>query len=207
MENKNFRDHYFKPGVPAQNYYPTARSTPLLNRAGDLLHLIPSGEQVLVLELLDGEQLIDVKYTLPEAKPATATFTGTGTGIPLNGQQFIAGSKTYTFETTLTNVDGNIHIKGSLDAQTDAIVAAINLGAGSGTDYAAAMTVNPDFYATKLGSGIILLTAKTPGAAGNSLATTDTADNWVFGAATAQGGSNNSGKTIAGLVDKNNISF
>lgn len=78
---------------------------------------------------------------------ATRVLTSTGTA-PANGTTVRIGSKVYTFQTTLTNVDGNVLIGGSAAIALDNLRAAINLSAGAGTTYAAATTAHPEVVAT-----------------------------------------------------------
>lgn len=64
---------------------------------------------------------------------------------PSDGQTVTVGGKTYTFQATLTNVDGNVLIGANLAASIQSLAAAMNLGngtrgTGSGTLYAAATT-------------------------------------------------------------------
>ncbi len=93
---------------------------------------------------------------------------------PTNGQSITIGLKTYTFQTVLTNADGNILIGASI-AQTQAnLYAAITLTGIPGTQYASATTLNQDVDATPFSSNILVLTAKVGGTAGNSIATTST---------------------------------
>lgn len=113
---------------------------------------------------------------------ATANFADTET--------VTTGSKTYQFQTVLTNVDGNVLIGASASDSLDNLIAAINLGAGSGTLYAAATTANT-FVSAAAGAGDTLVaTARTAGTGGNSIATTETGANASWGAATLAGGSN-----------------
>jgi hypothetical protein len=67
----------------------------------------------------------------------------TATGQPANGNTVTIGSKVYTFQTVLTNVDGNVFIGATLAISLANLLAAMNLGAGSGTAYAAATTKAP----------------------------------------------------------------
>lgn len=50
------------------------------------------------------------------------------------------GAKVYTFQTVLTDVDGNVLIGASASASIDNLVAAVNLAAGAGTTYATTTT-------------------------------------------------------------------
>ena len=54
-----------------------------------------------------------------------AAATLTLTGQPLDGETLTIGSKIYTFQDTLVNADGNIHIQASVATDITAIVAAI----------------------------------------------------------------------------------
>jgi hypothetical protein len=128
------------------------------------------------------------KYLTDVTVGARASGTLTATANFANGETVTTGTKTYTFQTVLTNVDGNVLIGGSLAASLSNIAAAINLGAGSGTVYAAATTANTFVYAVA-GATTLLVTALQAGAAANATATTETAANASFGAATLTGGS------------------
>lgn len=72
---------------------------------------------------------------------ATSVFTFNGV-VPSNTHNCVVGGKTYTFVTILTNVDGNVLIGADAAACQANLLAAITLGAGAGTTYAAATTAN-----------------------------------------------------------------
>ena len=94
---------------------------------------------------------------------------------PANNEQFTIGSKTYTFQTVLTNVDGNILIGATLAATKQNVIDAINLTSMIGTQYAASMSEHPQVSAATSWSGNnLIITAKIGGSAGNSIATTET---------------------------------
>ena len=81
-------------------------------------------------------------------------------------------SKVYAFQDTLTDVDGNVHIGVAATNTLDNLIAAIVLGAGSGTDYATSMTLHPTVTAAAGTGDTMDAEAKTAGAAGNSIVTT-----------------------------------
>ncbi len=118
---------------------------------------------------------------------AAWAFLGT-TGNFGDGDTVTIGANVYTFQTTLTNVAGHVHIGGSVATSLSNLVAAITAGAGSGTAYAAATVVHPDVTAAlsdageDLGSlGSLRVTALVDGVEGNAIATTTTAANgWWF---------------------------
>lgn len=120
------------------------------------------------------------------ASPVAAQGTLTMDTNPTDGDTMTVGSRTYTFEASLTDVDGNIQIGGTLADTKANLVAAFDLSGTAGTDYAASMTAHPSVDIAAFVGDDAVLTAHTPGAAGNSIATTETftAVTNVFDAAT-----------------------
>lgn len=108
--------------------------------------------------------------------------------IPLDTETVTIGGKVYTFQTVLTNVNGNVLIGASATTAMANLASAINLTAGAGTTYATAMTIHPTVSAN--GGNPLILTAKTAGLGGNGITTTETLTNGSFGAATLTGGAN-----------------
>lgn len=97
---------------------------------------------------------------------------------PGNGHTVTIDGKVYTFQTVLTNVDGNVFIGASAAASLENLRRAINLMSGAGTNYATAMTLHSTVFAypTRSGSGlsgVLRVQAKTTGTAGNSLAVSE----------------------------------
>jgi hypothetical protein len=120
-----------------------------------------------------------------------ATGTLTLVANVTDGDTVTIGGKVYTFEAALTNVDGHVDIGATASDTLDNLIAAINLGAGSGTAYAAATTLHPSVRAAAGAGDTMVVTAKVAvGAAGNSIATTETLTNAgnVWAAATLTGG-------------------
>ena len=98
-----------------------------------------------------------------------------------DANEVVLGSTTYVFQTVLTNVAGHVLIGGSAAASLSNLIAAITLGAGSGTVYAALTTVNASAEAYAQTSTMMKARAVTAGAAGNSIACSTTAANasWI----------------------------
>jgi len=163
----------------------------------------PTCDHVLSSDQVDGNndfwELLD--YNTWYQCAGTTGFANTGTGLkdgiaaqgtlslpinPSNGDTFTIDSKVYTMQDTLTDVDGNIKIGASASETQGNIKAAINLEAGAGTKYAASMTLHPTVSCGSWSSDDAVMTAKTKGSAGNSIATTDTftAEQNQFDAAT-----------------------
>lgn len=107
----------------------------------------------------------------------------------LDGEDVTIGTKTYTFQATLTNVDGNVHIGATVEETLDNLKNAINLGPGAGTDYAAATTKNADIEAVDSAvANKLNLYAIVAGTAGNSLDTTENLTDGSFAELTLTGG-------------------
>lgn len=93
----------------------------------------------------------------------------------VDGDTVTIGSRTYTFQDTLTNTDGNVKISGTANGTIDNLVAHINLESGAGTAYAASGTIHAEASARR----IITATMSVFGAdeANTVLATTQSATN------------------------------
>jgi hypothetical protein len=121
---------------------------------------------------------------------ASVAFTETSTNNFVNGDTVAVGGKTYTFQTTLTNVANNVALGASFALSAANLVAAINLSTGSGTAYAAATAVNANVWASLAGT-VITFTALLGGAAGNAITSVYTAAGTAAGVmsgATLSGG-------------------
>jgi hypothetical protein len=132
-----------------------------------------------------------------------ATGTLTIATNPTNGDTIVIGSRTYTFQDTLTNVDGHVKIGANAAATQVNLVHAIMLNGGTvGTDYATAMTKHAYVTISDFSTNVATVTAKSAGTDGNSLATTDTltaaADG--FAAATLTGGKDDIASCDSALV-------
>jgi hypothetical protein len=153
---------------------------------------IKRGVDKLNLELHELERkrvlIASDKYLTDVAVGVKATGTLTNTANYADTETVTTGTKIYQFQTVLTNVDGNVLIGATASDSLDNLIAAINLGAGSGTLYAAATTANT-FVSAVAGAGDTLVaTALVGGTAGNTIATTETSANASWGAATLLGG-------------------
>ena len=105
-----------------------------------------------------------------------------------DGDTVTIDSKVYTFQASLTDVDGNIHIGASASDTLDNFIAAINLDGPGLPDYADAMTLHPTVSAVAGAGDTMDIHAKTGGTAGNSIATTDDNLNVAWGDTTMSGG-------------------
>lgn len=131
-----------------------------------------------------------IGFDIRQNTQATAVLTSDTTNVS-NGDTVTVGSKVYTFQTALTNVDGNVLIGANAAASLANLAAAATLGAGSGTTYAAATTANTAISNAVATSTTVTFTASEttqPGTKGNSLASTETSTHLSFGGATFSGG-------------------
>lgn len=136
---------------------------------------------------------IEVKQEITEyvdglAKGFYATGVLTFSGQPNNGDTVTIDSKTYTFQTSLTDSDGNVKIGADAEESARNFVSAINLFVpGAGDHYAASMTVHPTVGALR-NDNLVEVTAEERGTDGNSIVTTETGANLAFGGSTLDGG-------------------
>jgi hypothetical protein len=138
------------------------------------------------------------KVAVSSANAADVLYAGTLTfsAAPTDTETITIGSKVYTFQAILTNVDGNVFIGASASDCLDNLIAAINLDpAGAGSLYAAAMTANAAPTSAVAGDGDTLtLYAKS------AIATTDgMGADGAWGAATTVAGTGAQKVTIYGL--------
>ena len=91
---------------------------------------------------------------------------------PTDADDYTIDVKTYVLEDSLTDVDGNVNIGGTLAQAKLNIISAMNLSGVAGTDYALSMTAHPTVDAAAFISDDAVFTAKVAGRAGNDIATT-----------------------------------
>jgi hypothetical protein len=154
-------------------------------------------------KLMGAETSPDASFGGAWADLDAAVGVLTLTGNAANTETVTIGAKTYTFQDTLTNVNGNVKVGASASASIDNLIAAINLGAGAGALYAAATTLHPTVSASVGAGDTMGVTAKTKGTDGNAIATTETMGSGEFGAATLTGGKDGHG-AIGDVADEVN---
>lgn len=109
----------------------------------------------------------------------TATGTLTTSGSIANGNLVVIGTRTYTFVTALTPVNGQVLIGGSTAIALDHLKAAVNLDTGNGTLYAAA-SAHPTVAATTNTINSQAFEALMSGASGNAIGTVAIGNNLSF---------------------------
>lgn len=127
----------------------------------------------------DGAVLVD----------ATGTLTVSSTG-PLEGESFSIGDQVYTFRATPV-LPYEVDISATPATQASNIAAAINAGAGSGTEYGAGTLAHPDVEAS-VASAVVTITSKVGGTAGNAIGLAENATNVVASGANLSGGTGTS---------------
>lgn len=130
--------------------------------------------------------ILEITRPLSPFKFAGGTLSASG---PItNSEDVMLDTKTYIIETALTNTDGNV-LQGATEVETLAnLAAAITLGTGKGTLYAADTTLHPTVTAESSGN-MLTATAKAPGVGGNSIVSTENclSAQWINGATFVEG--------------------
>ncbi len=108
---------------------------------------------------------------LPAGINVAATAILTLGGNAANGNTVTIDGKIYTFQTVLTDVDGNIFIGAAATDTIDNLIAAITLAAGAGTLYATSTTLHPSVTAVAGAGDTMDASAKAAGVIGNAIAT------------------------------------
>lgn len=134
-----------------------------------------------------------------------AQGTLTVTGQPLNTETVTIGGKVYTFQTVLTNVDGNIFIGATAAASLQNLKDAVNLTGTPGTQYAAAMTANTGVVANTITATTLQFVARIAGLVSNLIASTETLTNGSFGGGLLTGGLGDLFTDIRALIAVNQI--
>jgi hypothetical protein len=117
-----------------------------------------------------------------------ATGTITLSGQPSNADTVTIGSKTYTFKSSYTNVDGDVTIGADAAHTILNLQAAVNLGAGAGTAYAVAMTANGEAKISAVTSTTATVSALDHGTIGNHLPLAKSGTNLAVSGTTLSGG-------------------
>lgn len=121
---------------------------------------------------------------------ASATGVLTGSANYADAETVTIDGKVYTFQATLTEADGHVHVGANLAASITNLFNAINgTGGTAGTDYAAATVAHQRVTASASTSTTLTVAARVGGPAGALITTTETAANATWGGATLAGGS------------------
>ena len=142
--------------------------------------------RVYELDTHDAETITgDVRVDVSGGSTVKSQGTLTLNSNPGDAETVTIDGKVYTLELVLTDVDGHVLIGGTASITLDNLIDAINLGAGAGTDYAAATTLHPTVSAAAGAADTMVATAKEGGTAGDAIATTeglvDVASTWDAG--------------------------
>jgi hypothetical protein len=166
--------NYFK---QLRIYDPSAESAPF-NIAANDGHIVgdltvePSREQYANRVIVRFNAAATQAYAFLDGRFGGAAIADTNT--------VVIGSRTYTFQTTLTDVNGNVKVGATIADSLNNLIAAITGGSGSGTLYAHSTTVNSQVEAVLQETNMIRVRAITGGAAGNSIGVSTTASlHWI----------------------------
>lgn len=127
-----------------------------------------------------------------DARAATQTLTLSGNAVA--DETVVVGGKTYTWKAAPTTVANEVEVGASASVSIDNLIAAINLDpAGSGVVYGSLTTINANVSAAAGAGDTMVVTARVPGVAGNSITSTETMTNGAWGAGTLANGSDEGG--------------
>lgn len=131
-----------------------------------------------------------------------ATGVLTNTDVVVTTNTVVVGGKTYTFQATLTNVDGNVQMgaAGAVAESFQNLLNAINLTGTPGTDYATLMTKNKQVRCTSAALLVLNVQATVVGTVGNLIASTAGLDNGAWGAVTLENGAGDSDEVALDLA-------
>lgn len=187
-EHQNGRFLLCTSGQPVQDEGQYAQNILRLAGVGKHGETVTIGDDVYYLTTKDdasvaveGQIAIDLHGGATVKAQGKYTVAG---GDAADTETLVINGKTYTLQTVLTNVDGNVLIGATPEDTIDNMVAAINGGAGAGTKYAAATTVHTTVTASKSSTDKLIITAIIGGTAGNAYTLAGTAAHWTRDAAT-----------------------
>lgn len=169
--------------------------------AGTLLNAptVELPDDAIAFQTIDGLAPNDNNFV--EAALVAATGTLTLTANPLDTETVVMDAVTYKFVTALAAAN-DVLIGATADDSLDNLVAAVNAAAGEGVTYGTGTVQNATIIASDLPNAQILATARTPGSAGNALATTTTVTGGSWAGATLADGADipaNSEYTVSQL--------
>lgn len=116
--------------------------------------------------------------------PVAAANTLTLTANPVINQTVTIGNRTYLFiaSDAVFTEDNQVKLGATASDTLDNLIAAINGAAGAGTTYATALVAHVDVTAAAGAGDTMVVTAKTAGAAGSLIETSETLTdgNWTY---------------------------
>ena len=112
------------------------------------------------------------------------------TGNALDDETLAMDSLIYRFQDTLTNLGGNVKIGANASDSLDNLIAAIMLGDGAGTKYAASTLRHPTVSAAVQPGDVMIAFSTAIGTAGNSHGATDFLTNGSWSTNPMAGGVN-----------------
>lgn len=132
----------------------------------------PSAFEIVLQQIVDILNLEEPNLRLQAVNQGKAQGTLTLAVQPTDGNTITVDTKTYIFQDTLVNADGNIQIGSDLATTQSNLVAAFDLSGVGGTDYAALMTAHPTVDIAAFSNNEAVLTAQVSGAASDNITTT-----------------------------------
>lgn len=127
-----------------------------------------------------------------------ASGTITVSALPSDGDTFTIGGTIYTFKTALTPTAGQVLIGATALATAQNLFKAMTGGDGAGTNYATGTSAAPStvYVSIPTSAGVITVTYKTTGTAGNAFTLAKSGTNLAVSGATLASGANGTAVTI-----------
>lgn len=129
---------------------------------------------------------------------AAAVGTLTLAGNAVAAETVTIDTTVYTWRATLTAAANDVLVGATASDSIDNLIAAINRSGAAGVAYSEATEAHSTVTAAAGAGDTMVVTARTAGAAGNSIATAETMTNGSWGAATLAGGSD---WTVSAITD------
>lgn len=128
-----------------------------------------------------------------EGTRATATLTAQGAALPVADEVVVVGANTYVWKAAPTTVALQVKIGATVAECLENLAMAISAGPGAGTKYGSLTVKHPTVIVTGLTATVLSLAAKTPGATGGALASTETGTAFAYADTTFVGGTSPTG--------------
>lgn len=132
---------------------------------------------------------------------ATGTLTSDGT-IPTATDTVTIGGVVYTFRASVNTTANDVLLGATAATAMQNLFDAINATpAKSGVTFGSLTVENPHVLATAVTATTVVVKARTPGAIGNFIATTEAGTHTSWGAATLASGSGSTNDAIEQIID------
>ena len=149
--------------------------------------LLGRGRHIISFTFVGDTCLVTVLGTTYVYRHPPARRNITFSGLPTDGDQFMAGGVTYTWRNALTTAN-EVKIGGTSAVCVTNAIAALNASAGSGSLYGTGTVQNPLVRGASDASTILTLEARLAGPSGNLITCSESSSATTIGGSTLAGG-------------------